>query len=85
MKNGDMPAMPNGAVGLNDGCAYDALDVVPEEAWGLTKREYFACHLMAAVQGKLIGAANDHDGIKHLAETAVKQADALLAELEKDK
>ncbi len=78
MSNGDMPAMPVGN-GTND---YAAMN---QAVTGLTKREYFACHLMAAVQGKLIGAANDHDGIKHLAETAVKQADALLAELEKDK
>ena len=82
MKNGDMPAMPNGAVGLNDGCAYDALGVVPEEAWGLTKREYFAA---MAMQGMLSHGFNNVITEAGEIAKAVRLADALLAELEKDK
>lgn len=47
--------------------------------FGLTKREYFAA---AVIQG-LSSKPNIADSIYSLAEIAVKQADALLAELER--
>jgi len=74
MKNGNTPAYPLQA---------ERHDPV----WGLTKREMFA---MAAMQGML---ANSHVGQgfkpfshmtdEEIAQWSVKQADALLAELEK--
>lgn len=50
---------------------------------GLTKREMFAMH---AMQGIMSNAFSDHtyaNWAESIAEEAVKQADALLAELEK--
>ena len=86
MKNADMPAMPCGEsyktqqsyggdwVECKKGALYN----------GLTKREMFA---MAAIQGILASLTNDTDGIspENLARSAVRNADALLAELERRK
>ena len=74
MKNGDLPAMPIELNGFGQ--------FAPEAYIGLTKREMFA---MAAMQGLI---ASDTCGTLHeprRAELAVKQADALLAELERTK
>ena len=70
--NGNLPAMPVELSGFGQ--------FAPEVHTGLTKREMFA---MAAMQGLI---ASDATGTLHeprCAELAVKQADALLAELER--
>ncbi len=86
MKNADMPAMPCGEsyktqqsyggdwVECKKGALYN----------GLTKREMFA---MAAMQGILASLTNDTDDIspENLARSTVRNADALLAELERRK
>lgn len=86
MKNADMPAMPCGEsyktqqsyggdwVECKKGALYN----------GLTKREMF---VMAAMQGILASLTNDTDDIspENLARSAVRNADALLAELERRK
>ena len=83
-KNADKPAYPSGE-------AYKSQSI-PGGDWveckkgalhnGLTKREMFA---MAAMQGILASETDDwrHKEDKSLAESAVKYADALLAELDK--
>ena len=77
MKNADMLAMPVTVerIGLTG-------DRITTPRGGLTKREYFAA---LAMQG--FCAAPDSNGgcdIFSIAATAVRQADALLAELEKE-
>lgn len=70
MKNANLPAMPTQEVHLD---AYH----------GLTKREMFA---MAAMQGLLASlTADDYLIPCELARSAVLDADALLAELERTK
>lgn len=49
---------------------------------GLTKREYFAC---AAMQGLLAADSEYDQGAAEIATWAVKQSDALIAELNKTK
>ena len=49
---------------------------------GLTKREYFAAK---AMQGAMVGADIDSLSVEGAAFVAVKLADALIAELEKEK
>ena len=74
MKNGSLPAMPIELSGFGQ--------FASEAYTGLTKREMFA---MAAMQGLI---ASDTRGTLHekrCAELAVKQADALLAELDRTK
>ena len=85
-KNADKPAYPSGE-------AYKSQSV-PGGDWveckkgalhnGLTKREMFA---MAAMQGILTSETDDwrHKEEESLAASAVKYADALLAELERTK
>lgn len=77
-KNADMPAMPttefhetgNGEAFINSNT-------------GLTKREMFA---MAAMQGILSSLTDEHDlSVDCLAKCSVRNADALLAELERTK
>lgn len=80
MKNGDMPAMPVfndcGQVSqVESGCLYG-------DGMGLTKREYFAA---LAMQGLLASDVNANLHQNDCVNIAVKHADALLAELEKDK
>ena len=79
MSKADEPAFPiNGSVGSSDG------DFNP----GLTKREYFAA---MALQGLSVQAIAGHHNtpeprnVKEKAEHAVMLADALLAELSKEK
>ena len=75
MKNADMPAMP---IELSGFGLY-----APEAHYGLTKREMFA---MAAMQGILASLTDDADiSPEGLARSAVRNADALLAELERRK
>lgn len=76
IKNADMPAMPT-----------SPNDRDPEWAaarsGGLTKREMFA---MAAMQGILSSLTDEHDlSVDCLAKCSVRNADALLAELERTK
>ena len=69
-KNGDMPAMPT---------QYGGGDIYG----GLTKREMMAMH---AMNGILASLTDDHDlSCGELARCAVRNADALLAELERTK
>jgi hypothetical protein len=82
MKSGDLSAMP-----LNLTPAYIELIKVgtKEQAsslGGLTKREMFA---MTAMQGILSADVHSDRLFAEVAEWSVKQADALLAELEKTK
>jgi len=55
--------------------------------FGLTKREYFACHIATGLSVQAI--AGSHNGIKEMEVDvpfyAVRLADALLAELENKK
>lgn len=75
MINADLPSMP---IELNGFGQY-----APEAYLGLTKREMFA---MAAMQGLLATLTEEYDlSPRELAEDAVLNADALLAELEKSK
>ena len=75
MKNADKPAMPqNDAITSN-------VNILPVDCLGLTKREMFA---MAAMQGILSSLTDDSDmSPSELARCSVRNADALLAELEK--
>lgn len=73
MKNADMPAMPIELNGFGQ--------FAPEAYTGLTKREMFAMH---AMQG-LAGEGAPEWLVTHAPEIAVRIADALLAELEKNK
>lgn len=67
MKNADMPAFPVEETSNSESLSF-----------GLTKREYFAA---MAMQGLL--AQNGYNRFDLLAIDAVRQADALLEELEK--
>lgn len=82
MKNGDLPAMPVDTAQLYESrCDKGTWEL---GALGLTKREMFA---MAAMQG-LFSSLSSDDGIitpAELARCAARNADALLAELEKTK
>lgn len=79
MKNGDMPAMPVTAEPYPSG----AIPTSRQVASGLTKREQFS---MAAMQGLLASLTADDDlSPRELARSAVMNADALLAELERSK
>ena len=75
IKNGDMPAMPV------DRCDADAIEVGIQVFSGLTKREMMA---MAAMQGILSSLTDDSDmSPSELARYSVRNADELLAELER--
>ena len=91
MKNSDMPAYPHTITRCEEAVAQAkgvGIHISPTVDFsGMTKREAFA---MAAMQGILSGInANVYNGEWHgwseidFAEHAVKNADALLAELEK--
>jgi hypothetical protein len=58
-----------------------------DDGIGLTKREYFACHIATGLSVQAI--AGSHNGIKEMEVDvpfyAVRLADALLAELENKK
>jgi hypothetical protein len=84
MKNADMPAMPMGKTNsggywlksdLDDGYAEQC-----NPAFGLTKREMFAMHMMSSCRvGRNYSSWND------MAKDAIGMADALLSELEQQK
>lgn len=82
IKNGDLPVTPITADKLHEStCGHGYWE---RSSMGLTKREYFAA---MAMQGMLNGMMCNADG-RHLmliSEKSVKAADALLAELEKNK
>ena len=72
MKNGDMPAMP---IEINGFGQY-----APEVYGGLTKREMFAMHMMAACRvGRTYNTWSD------AAIDAIEMADTLLLQLEQKK
>ena len=73
IKNGDMTAMPV------DRCDADAIEAGIQVFSGLTKREMMAMHIAS---GLISDPQVRTDGV---ATTAVKVADALLAELERTK
>ena len=80
MNNGDMPAMPI----VRDLMIPRQGNSLPNKfPYGLTKREELASRQMAALQAACNGMVCDTSGIQHLADIAIKQADALLAQLEK--
>jgi hypothetical protein len=74
IKNGDMPAMPTSPNSIDPNWA-------AARTGGLTKREMFAMHIMAGMASSNHGY---HD-YKYMASDAIKQADALLVELEHTK
>ena len=78
MNNADIPAMPLSLElneKLEEGYWYEGL--------GLTKREYFAGLVMQGMCSNEEYAPVHQDHFVNVAEDAVRQADALLAELEK--
>ena len=95
MKNADMPAMP--IVGGDEPVNMESswYEYHGEHlAFGLTKREMMAMHMCAAITGSInseecyqrIKLMSDNCGVKvseWIARDAVKQADALLAELDR--
>ena len=91
MKNGDMPATP-----VFDSSGNTMRYGSDMYADGLTKREMIAMHICSAITGSIhdeacylrIKSMSDRCGIKvseWIARDAAKQADALLAELERTK
>lgn len=77
MSNGNMPFQPCGPDGLP---SYEA-------EFGITKREMIAMHMMESLTSIYWDTVGEYetgaDLVKCQAETAVKMADALLAELER--
>lgn len=71
LENGNRPAMP----------VFDPQAPASDYNWvnGLTKREYFAAMALGDLAGKC--GTNDASGAEHIARSAVKYADALLAAL----
>ena len=83
MKNADMPAMPviddEQSFPL-DMDRYGSKSASAKFAFGLTKREMMAMHIMTGLCSKY-GAAFDTDTV----QDAIRMADFLLAELERTK
>jgi len=80
--NGDMPAMPTDVKALYEAMT-DKQDSWGKAALGMTKREMMA---MAAMQG-ILSSLTEEDWLSanELARCAVRNSDALLAELERTK
>ena len=82
MKNADMPAMPvideeqSFPVDME---RYGSKEATLRFAFGMTKREMMAMHMMASI------ITQGAPAFIHAAEDAVNAADALLAELERTK
>ena len=74
MKNSDMPAMPCQPLG-QDGMP------LHEMTYGLTKREMFAMHMMAAGRSR----NSYYHSWADMAQDAIDMADALLEKLEQVK
>ena len=73
IKNADKPAMPqNDAIISN-------VNILPVDCLGLTKREMFAMHFMAANRSR----NSDYASWADMALDSIEMADALLKELEK--
>lgn len=81
IENADLPAMPT--VTYDHGAAMNGFAVTVTDSPGLTKRETMA---LAAMQG-ILSSLTDEDNLSpsELARCAVRNADALLAELERTK
>lgn len=75
MKNANTPAMPQ-----DRGIWVEGIGDCPTLATGLTKREHFAG---LALQGILVNAGRNSLDFHNAHQEAVRQADLLLAELEK--
>lgn len=96
MKNADIPAMPMFSDNAEPCIVRDPETRKKAPATGLTKREMMAMHICAGISGS-IDSEDCYRRIKIMAERcgvnvsqwiardAVKQADALLAELERTK
>ena len=74
MKNSDMPAMPCQPLGQDGMPSF-------EMAYGLTKREMFAMHMMAASRSR----NSDYHSLADMAKDAIEMTDALLEALEQAK
>ena len=74
MKNSDMPAMPCQPLGQDGMPSY-------EMTYGLTKREMFAMHMMAASSSR----NSDYYPWADMAKDAIEMTDALLEALEQVK
>lgn len=98
IKNGDMPAMPLADSSIDTRESWDDATaggrLIP--VTGFTKREMIAMHICSAITGSIhdeacylrIKSMSDRCGVKvseWIAREAAKQADALLAELERTK
>ncbi len=93
MKNADMPAMPSDVKAVYEAMTGSS-DSWGKAALGLTKREMVAMHICSAITGSIhdeecylrIKAMSDRCGVKvseWIAIDAVKQADALIAVLDR--
>ena len=84
MKNADMPAMPvideeqSFPVDME---RYGSKEVTLRFAFGMTKREMMAMHILSG----MLSSENFNPTREQAASCAVGQADALLAELERTK
>ena len=76
MKNGDMPAQPIVAGHGQPSVMEAVVNNQGAQCFGLTKREYFAAMAMQGLLASSMGSADRRAAI------AVKQADALLEQLE---
>ena len=74
MTNADLPAMPCQPLGQDGMPSF-------EMAYGLTKREMFAMHMMAASRG----LNSDYYSWADMAKDAIEMTDALLEALEQAK
>ena len=91
MKNSDMPAMPAGITGKrrinqNDpGSDFETMSYSEPIHRGLTKREHFAAMAMQGILSNPRWEGKDDYLAYQVASSAVRYADALLAELERAK
>ena len=74
MTNADLPAMPCQPLGQDGMPSF-------EMAYGLTKREMFAMHMMAASRSR----NSDYHSLADMSKDAIEMSDALLEALEKAK
>jgi len=85
MKNSDMPAMPAGEIDRTTPKGRDPRRNYTRDANGLTKREHFAAMAMQGILSNPRWEGKDDYLAYQVASSAVRYADALLAELERAK